>query len=66
MSNLDLITAADAAAILDRPRRTVIRLVERGDLKPAMKLPGIRGAYLFDPDHVRALAAERHGKEATP
>lgn len=57
MSNL--ITAAQAADLLDRPRREVVRLVERGDLVPAMKLEGLRGAYLFDPAAVEALAVER-------
>lgn len=55
----NLMTAAEVAAQLDRPRREVIRLVERGALRPAMKLDGVRGAYLFDPADVAALAAER-------
>ena len=62
MTNVELVTAADAAAILKRPRREVTRLVERGALTPALKLPGIRGAYLFEADAVARLAA----KETTP
>ena len=65
MANLGLIGAASVSAILGCSRREVTRLVERGVLEPAMKLDGLRGAYLFDPDVVAALAAERAPQEAT-
>lgn len=44
----DLRNTAEAAEILGLSVRSVLRLVERGDLRPAMKLPGRTGAYLFD------------------
>lgn len=53
----DLITAAEAAEILRVSHRVVIRRVERGELTPVRKLPGIRGAFLFDAAQIR-LAAE--------
>jgi excisionase family DNA binding protein len=59
MANDGLLTTAQAAAVVRVPRRTLIRLVERGEIAPAMKLEGLRGAYLFDPIAVEALAAER-------
>jgi hypothetical protein len=65
MSNLGLIGSADAASILQCSRREVTRLVERGVLTPAMKLPGTRGAYLFDPVEVERVAAERTPQEVT-
>lgn len=32
--------------------RQVARRVHAGTLVPAVKLPGLRGAYLFDPDRL--------------
>ena len=54
----NLMTAAEVASRLEMPRREVLRLVDRGRLHPAMKLDGLRGAYLFDPANVDALADE--------
>jgi len=60
MSNPDeLITTRDVAAVLGVSTREVARRVERGDLEPAAKLPGIRGAYLFHRAPIEALATER-------
>lgn len=59
MVNTDTITTAQAAERLSTDRKGVRRLVARGDLAPAMKLPGLTGAYLFDPEAVEALAEER-------
>lgn len=44
----DLIGVAEASAILSLDRRTIHRMVERSELEPASKLPGLRGAYIFD------------------
>jgi len=38
---------------------SVIRLVKAGKLTPVQKLPGLRGAYLFNRADIEALAAER-------
>ena len=54
-----LVTVAEAAALLACDRRTVHRLVERGALTPALKLPGLRGALVLDRAAVEALAVER-------
>lgn len=56
-SAMNLITATEAAAILGQTVRNVARLAGTGKLEPAKKLPGLRGAYLFNPDDVDALAA---------
>jgi len=66
MTSSGLVSSREAARRLGCSHRTVIRLVERGELEPSVKVPGYRGAYLFDPDHVRALADDRQGKKATP
>ena len=54
----ELITTAQAAEVSGKNWRTIIRLVERGRLEPAQKLPGLRGAYLFRLADIEALAAE--------
>ena len=52
-------TTAEAAEILGVDRTTVSRLVKRGDLEPAMKLPGKTGAYLLARADVERLRRER-------
>lgn len=52
-------TSSQAAEQLGTTQRYVITLVERGKLKPADKLPGRTGAYLFDADEIDAYAARR-------
>lgn len=52
----ELITTAQAAEVSGKNWRTIIRLVERGQLEPAQKLPGLRGAYLFRQSDIEALA----------
>ena len=51
----DLITTADAATRKGCHVRTIHRAVDAGLISPAMKLPGVRGAYLFDSADVDAL-----------
>jgi len=43
---------------------SVIRLVKAGKLTPVQKLPGLRGAYLFNRADIEALAAERAAFDA--
>ncbi|MEV7972853.1 helix-turn-helix domain-containing protein [Cellulomonas sp. NPDC089187] len=54
-----MLTTAEVCTRLGTDRKTVRRLVDRGSLTPAFKLPGVTGAYLFDRAEVEALAAER-------
>jgi len=56
-----LITAAELAADLDMSVRTINRRAQAGDLPYAYKMPGVRGAYLFDPGTV-ALWARQNGR----
>lgn len=51
----NLISTKEAAALLSEGVRQVIRRVERDELTPAMKLPGVRGAYLFNHSDIEAL-----------
>lgn len=53
----DLITVAEAAQSLGVSIATVHRRVKRGDITPAMQLPGPTGAYLLRRSDVLALAA---------
>lgn len=53
----DLIGTVEAARILGKSPRTVHRLVESGQLTPAITAPGgFAGAFLFDRTDVEALA----------
>lgn len=51
--------AADAATRLGVSRRTILRLVDSGQLVPVMKAPGLRGAYLFTEDEVARFEQQR-------
>lgn len=56
----DLIGTSEALVILGLASpASVTHFVAEGKLKPAHKLPGKNGAYLFDRSAVEALAAER-------
>lgn len=58
MHNEDLfIGAAEASQVLNRNRSTVTRMVERGELNPVSKLPGLRGAFFFNRADIEALLA---------
>lgn len=59
MSNVQFMTTAEVAAALKVSPRRVSRMVESGTLTPATKLPGVRGAFLFDPETVRAASVEK-------
>jgi len=50
------VTTREASEILGKSIRATIRLVESGKLKPLLKLPGLRGAYVFDRRVVESLA----------
>lgn len=56
-NDVDLITTREAADILEEGVRQTIRRVERGNLTPAKKLPGIRGSYLFNRADIDALSS---------
>lgn len=60
MENLSvLLTTSEAANILGSSPRDVARLVKRGDLVPAVKAPGLRGAMFFEPKEVEHYQAMR-------
>lgn len=52
----ELISTREAAELAGVSVRQFIRQVERGEVSPAKKLPGIRGAYLFHRSDVEAQA----------
>lgn len=59
-TDTDLIGSAEAARILGRSSTTIHRLVDTGQLTPAVVAPGGRaGVFLFRRADVEALAAER-------
>lgn len=56
MPETDLIGTSEAVRLAGYSRRTLLRAIARGDLVPAVKLPGETGAYLFHRADVEALA----------
>lgn len=53
------LTTRQAAEVLQVSHRTVLYLVERGELVPAERIEALRGAMLFERDTVQRLADER-------
>jgi predicted transcriptional regulator len=49
------ITTADAARMLGVTPAAISLKVKRGQLEPVLKLPGLRGAFLFDSASIEAL-----------
>ena len=58
MSHIELLTTRDVAAALGVSTREIARRVETGALEPAIKMPGIRGGFLFDPSVAEAESAD--------
>lgn len=54
-----ILTTADAAKRLGVTPSAISRLVAAGTLKPAKKLPGVRGAFLFTVDELDRVLEER-------
>jgi hypothetical protein len=51
----ELIGTKEAAELIGESVKSTIRRVERGDLTPVSKLPGLRGAYIFERADIEAL-----------
>ncbi|AKI28634.1 hypothetical protein GMA5_20 [Gordonia phage GMA5] len=51
-----LISSREAAEILGVDPSTITRMVHRGQLEPASKAPGLRGAFMFDETLVESMA----------
>lgn len=58
MATDDLLTTSEVCETLEVGTSTISRWVADGRLKPARKLPGLRGAFLFRRSDVEAIAAE--------
>lgn len=54
-----LLPTAEVATRLRLSVRHINRLAQTGQLTPATKVPGIRGAYLFTEDEVARFEQER-------
>lgn len=57
-------TTTQVASRLRKSARTVHRLVHRGDLKPAITVPGYRGSFLFDEAEVERYERERQAEQS--
>lgn len=56
---MDLLSTAEAAAIVGVSVRTLNRMADDGRVVAAAKAPGLRGGYLYDPAEVERVALER-------
>ena len=56
----DLLSTAEVATLLDLERSTVVRWAQIGKLRPAMKVAGATGTYLFRREDVEAMRSEAH------
>lgn len=54
----NLLPSADVCAELHIDRSTLSRWVAMGRITPAIKLPGLRGAFMFDADEVERVKGE--------
>ena len=52
----DVASTAEVARMLRRSIRTVHRMAATGQLDTVGKLPGTRGAYLFDREYIARVA----------
>ncbi len=52
-----LLSAVEAAERLKISRRTILRLVEKGELKPELQAPGEKGAYFFAASEIEKFRA---------
>lgn len=57
MSNIhpDLIGTKEASELIGESVKNTIRRIERGEITAVTKLPGLRGAYLFNRSDIEAL-----------
>lgn len=55
----DLVSTAWAAQALGVHSATIRRMVDRGELTPATKLPGLRGGYMFHQADIIRTATKR-------
>ena len=58
---VELLNSAEVCALLSIDRSTLSRWVKDGTLPCYTKLPGLRGAFLFDRSAVEALANAKKG-----
>ena len=54
-----MLSTAEAAVLLKVRPASVRRFTAEGKLPAALKMPGSTGAYLYEPEAVEALRAER-------
>lgn len=58
-----MISTGEAAELLNEDPRTVQRKAKAGEYN-AEKMPGLRGAYIFDRAYIMRLVAKRQSRAA--
>lgn len=61
----DYLESAEVVQILNIDRSTLSRWVTSGRIKPAMKLRGLRGAFLFAPTEVERVRQQSSSAAAS-
>lgn len=64
MPSDDLLSTTQAAEVIGTERSNITRLVQLGRLTPHHKLPGPRGAYIFQRGEVERAAVEYQARQA--
>lgn len=54
-----MIDSTEVCVRLGIDRGTLTRWIQLGRIQPAGKMPGVSGAYLWDPKYINGLAIER-------
>lgn len=64
--SVELLGTSELCEALDVDRATITRWVGNGIAKPAMKMAGPNGAYLFHPDELARLRSLRGDRKQMP
>lgn len=59
---MELISTVEASEVIGVTRWHLARLVREGHITPAVRGPGPRGAFLFDPATVAEFAESRRNR----
>lgn len=59
IKNRHMITTAEAARRLGISVPTLNKWARTGKITPAIKAPGLRGARMYDEEHIASLAVQR-------
>lgn len=65
VSKAEPMTTAEVAEVLCVHARTVVRMVDNGEIEPAFKGPGLRGAFFFTREECERVRLARSTPSST-